>query len=409
MMGETRGPKVVYWSNLPSHYVSGRLNAVAARGNVCLEGWFNMRRAPRRSWQIDEREWLFKHRYIDPIAGAGRGLHIPFQELREVEPALLISLYAEPSFVAGTLAAKSMGTRTAFRVLPTFDAWTPRSPLKETTKHVLFRSVDSVKVPAQMGSTVARRYGVPTNRIFPVMQSIDVEHYASARDLNPSARERERLRLGIHGCVFLYVGRLWSGKGMDTLLDAYDEVKRECSDVSLLLVGDGIDEARYRERARSMPGVVFAGFVQPAELPSTYALADVFVFPTLGDPHGLVVEEAMAAGLPVISSEAAGEIRARLPEGRAGYIVPPARADQLAARMLRLARDARLRRDFAQVAASLVTRRTHEQYAVDFERFVEGTLVLPKRQNPATFLASLAGRPIGLALRPRTATGSSSQ
>ena len=74
---------------------------------------------------------------------------------------------------------------------------------------------------------------------------------------------------------------------------------------------------------RGIRNVIFAGFFQKAELPRLYAAADVFVFPTLGDPYGLVVDEAMACSLPIISTSAAGEIRDRVESGVNGFVVPP--------------------------------------------------------------------------------------
>ena len=142
------------------------------------------------------------------------------------------------------------------------------------------------------------------------------------------------------GCVFIYVGRMVSGKGLDTLFSAYRKVRSVDLDVSLLLVGDGPEQQRLQAETGELSGVVWAGFIQPAQLPGIYSIADVMVFPTLGDANGLVVEEAMAAGLPVISTSAAGDIRARVPEGVAGYVVPPADPDALATRMIELARSA---------------------------------------------------------------------
>ncbi|HSF32804.1 MAG TPA: glycosyltransferase family 4 protein, partial [Candidatus Tectomicrobia bacterium] len=136
----------------------------------------------------------------------------------------------------------------------------------------------------------------------------------------------------------------------------------------------------------------FAGFVQPRALPEYYALSDVLVFPTLGDPHGLVVEEAMAAGLPVICTEAAGDIRQRQLEGKTGYIVPPADAGQFAERMLRLANDRELRLTFSSNARQLVANRGHECWAKDFEALVERMLSMPPCRTPASFIAHTAGR-----------------
>jgi len=146
-------------------------------------------------------------------------------------------------------------------------------------------------------------------------------------------------------------------------------------------LGDGVNESAYRDMAASMPEVVFGGFVQPADLPRYYAAGDIYVFPTLGDPHGVVVEEAMASGLPVITTSAAGDVELRVPDGIAGYVVPPANATVLAERMLTLARDPELRRGFANKAVELVQHRDHEQWAIDFEMFVEGVMREPRSVN----------------------------
>ena len=66
---------------------------------------------------------------------------------------------------------------------------------------------------------------------------------------------------------------------------------------------------RLRARAKGMDRVVFTGFVEGAALRAWYRAADVLAFPTLGDAYGLVVLEAMACGLPVISTTAAGNVR----------------------------------------------------------------------------------------------------
>ncbi|PIS19703.1 MAG: hypothetical protein COW19_02540 [Zetaproteobacteria bacterium CG12_big_fil_rev_8_21_14_0_65_55_1124] len=371
-------PRIVYWNNIPSPYFVGRMNALVQRGNLDLSVWFNQRREEDRSWIIDENEWMFPFAFNDSKVSAGF-----FREMIRNKPDLLVSLYNTPKFISGNLLAKILGIRTAYRVLPTYDAWVARSRFKEASKRLMFRLVDGVKVPGKDGSMVALKYGVPPNRIFKVTQSIDVEHFATARSMSMAERNRFRDALGVHGCVFIYVGRLWEGKGLNYLLEAYKRMLPNTSDVSLLIVGDGVDETRYREMARGVQGVKFAGFIQERDLPEYYAVADVMVFPTLGDPYGLVVEEAMAAGLPVICTEAAGDIRLRLPEAIAGFIVPPKSTDLLFERMLFLASNLEERLRMGRQASDLAITRNHDRYAEDFEHFVESLLAIPKRKLEA--------------------------
>src|SRR5919204_1173136 len=390
-MSRERKPRVVYWQNIPSPYVVGRFNALVDRGNLDFEAWFNAEREPDRTWEVKPAEWRFRARYIPARRLFGRRLHLPLVELQQTCPDVLISLYDRLSFALGNLAARGSASRTALRVLPNYDSWSRRACWKELGKHVLFRAVDGAKVPGPDGAHLARKYGLPRTRIAAVTQSIDVAHYGRARDIGPYLRRQRRAQLGLHGCVFVYVGRLWAGKGLDYLFAAYQSVREHAPAISLLLVGDGVDEDRYRALARDLPGIRFSGFVQPRDLPEYYALGDVMVFPTLGDPHGLVIAEALAAGLPVICTEAAGDIRSRLPDGRAGYVVPAADALTLADRMLRLAADPALRMRLAAEAPRLVAAQVHERWAADFEAFVGHLLAIAPRRTPAALLASVMG------------------
>jgi glycosyltransferase involved in cell wall biosynthesis len=387
-------PFVVYWHKQPTPYFVERCNAIADRGNVELEVWFNTRRESNRSWDVAESDWRFPARYIPTRRWLGQENRFPLPELRQRRPDLLVQEYDRPYLAIGFLAARAGARRTAFRVLTNFDSWSERTWWREGSKHLLFRAVDGAKVGGEDGAALAGRYGLPRDRTWDVTQSVDVAHFNSAADLSAADRARGRQELGLAGTVFVYVGRLWEGKGVGLLLDAYASVVEQGADVSLLLVGDGQDEAAFRERAAELPRVVFAGFQQRDRLPYFYALADVMVFPTLGDPNGLVVEEALAAGLPVVSSTAAGNIARRLPPGGPGTIFPTEDAEALAGELLRLAHDDGLRSDMARQAAPAVAGMSPEAYAIDFERFAEAVLRAPRRRTPAAWLTTAMGAPL---------------
>jgi glycosyltransferase involved in cell wall biosynthesis len=393
-----RRPRVVYWNHSPTPYFVERFNAVVARGTLDFEAWFNDRRESHRSWEVSEREWAFSARYIPRRGLLGWRERVPAAELRAVRPDLLVQEYDRGHLTAGFLAGRALADRTAFRVLPNFDSWSERTWWREAGKRFVFAAVDAAKVPGPDGRSLAERYGLPGERIAEVTQTIDFDRLADGAARAGAGREERRRELGLDGCVFVYAGRLWRGKGTDELLDAYESVRERANrPVSLLLLGDGPDEARYRTRAETLPGVVFAGFVQTREIASWYALADAMVFPTLGDPHGLVIEEAMACGLPVLSSTAAGDVSRRL--GDAGLLVAPGDAGGLADAMTALAADAALRGRMGSRAAGLARARHHARYAEEFERFAMLALGLPPRRGAVARSATLAGRTLALSAR----------
>lgn len=373
-------PYIVYWNNIPSPYMVDRFNALADRGGFEFEAWFNDRIEADRSWEVDEASWRFQYRYLPITHLFGHTQHWPLP-LFGRRPDVMVSLYAEPAFICGWAIAKLRGVKTAFRVLMTHDRWITRHPFKEALKRFLFRRVDAIETPGEDGKAFAMRYGVPAERIFFATHTVDTRSFDAATSAVRPEREAFCRELGLEGTTFLYVGRLWWGKGVNYLLDAFEHIQHQCAEpVSLLLVGDGPEEARLRQTCieRGIHNVVFAGFQQIRDLPRYYALADVFVFPTLGDPYGLVVDEAMTCGLPVISTSSAGEIRARITEGHNGYIVPPEDVNALAESMLKLARHPDMRERMGMASAEKVQGHAPEKWAEDFERIVSYLLTAGK-------------------------------
>lgn len=363
---------VVYWNNIPAPYMVDRFNAMADRGAFEFEAWFNDRIEPDRSWEVDEKNWRFKYRYVPTTQVMGRMLHWPLPLLGR-RPDVLVSLYAEPSFFTGWMAAKLFGVRTAFWVEVTSDRWVKRNRLKESIKRWAFPKVNAILTVGSDGKEYAERYGANPEHIYFAPHVIDVAHFSQVSNITATDRIRVRNELALNGTTFIYVGRLWWGKGLSFLLEAFQAVQlKSIEPVSLLLVGDGVEESKLRLQCadNDIRNVTFVGFKQKAVLPRYYAAADVFVFSTLGDPYGLVVDEAMACSLPVISTSVAGEIHDRIEEGVNGFVVPPEDSIALAARMLDLAQNIELRRRMAQASAEKIYGHTPEKWATDFERIV---------------------------------------
>jgi glycosyltransferase involved in cell wall biosynthesis len=238
-----RPVRVLYWFTQPTPYVVERFNAAVQRPELDFHAVFSQVREPDRSWDVDESAWKFPASYLGRIK-------VPVKELRRLRPDVFILEYDRWNLALGAVAGFAAAQRVAFRVLPNFDAWSQRTWWRELGKNVLFKAVDGAKVPGPDGAALAARYGLPEERITVVTQSIDVAHYGRGRDMPADERQRRREALGLSGCVFVYVGRVWAGKGLDELFAAYRQVRAVRDDVSLLIVGDGVDARTLRR-----PGV----------------------------------------------------------------------------------------------------------------------------------------------------------
>jgi glycosyltransferase involved in cell wall biosynthesis len=123
--------------------------------------------------------------------------------------------------------------------------------------------------------------------------------------LSVAATKALRAQWQAEGLVFLFAGRLIPLKGISQLLAAWSRFEHHMPGAgTLVLVGSGSEEGVLRRQAveRNLKAVRFIGHVNYDHMASHYAAADVFVMPTLEDNWSLVVPEAMACGLPVLTS-----------------------------------------------------------------------------------------------------------
>lgn len=179
----------------------------------------------------------------------------------------------------------------------------------EFLKSKFVGSCDGFVVPGQSARDYLLSLGVKAEEISIAPNAVDTALFAS---VGAEVRQHEaelRANLALPERYFLFVGRLVQAKGVLDLLEAYDRLPPTLrEEVGLVFAGEGPMRAELESRARDIhPGTVhFAGFVHREALAAYYALAECFVFPTRTDPWGLVVNEAMACGLPVICTRVAG-------------------------------------------------------------------------------------------------------
>ena len=151
-------------------------------------------------------------------------------------------------------------------------------------------------------------YGIPKERIFIRPMSVSVKRIRKVFEESPSKKElQEKFNLKDKKTV-LFVGRLESVKSVDLLIDAFAEVKRKYHEAALLIVGDGflMNELKNKVDLLKIQDVHFEGYQVFPKLIEYYKVADIFVLPSQFEPWGLVVNEAMICGLPVIVSSRVG-------------------------------------------------------------------------------------------------------
>ena len=159
-------------------------------------------------------------------------------------------------------------------------------------------------------------------------------------------------------CEILYLGRLDRGKGLIEALESFELVRREWPGATLSIAGDGPERAAGGElvAARGIAGVRFLGHVEGADKARAFRDADIYLFTSLAEGMPNSVLEAMAFGLPVVTS-AVGGLRDFFEDGRMGSLVMEGSAEEYARRLLRLARDPGLRQTMGDYNRGFASRR----------------------------------------------------
>lgn len=219
-----------------------------------------------------------------------------------------------------------------------------RAVKKFTLRHADVVCVNSSATKAACIALFDREYTL-------IPMGIDSEHFAAA---SASAQLKERYQLG--DFTLLSVGRLSKEKGIDSLLQAVKILQAAGKKFKALVVGSGPLEEQLKKYIvdNSLDEfVVMTGWVSSAELPSYYKTADVMVGPSLFEAQGLVFLEALAAGLPVITTNSGGMVDF-IKEGQNGFLVPPNSPSEIAEKVTALYENRALLHSLAAAAAPSV-------------------------------------------------------
>jgi 1,2-diacylglycerol 3-alpha-glucosyltransferase len=226
---------------------------------------------------------------------------------------------------------------------------------------------DGVIAPSASIAALIRRRGV-TVPVRVVPTGIDLAAFAGGN----GAAGRRQCKIPAKAFVVGHVGRLAPEKNLPFLAQAVAQFLRDEPGAWFLVVGSGPSDELLRqvcERAGVAKRLVLAGSRTGQPLYDAYRAMDVFAFSSKSETQGLVITEAMAAGLPVVALRASG-VREVLQDGATGFMLPPeATPAQFARQLARLHDDPALRRKFSEAArqaAAEFSREKCAQRALDF-------------------------------------------
>ncbi|HEY0792717.1 MAG TPA: glycosyltransferase family 4 protein [Chthoniobacterales bacterium] len=352
-------------SVVPSPYQKDLFRAWASRMDTKLQVYYLEARAPDSPWPEQPLE---PYETILPgfwLTLAGARFHVVTMAPRLARHRFLVLNSLTSSLAQALLRFRRPRQTLLFWAEALRDqgaTWRARA------QRLLSDPIGQADAVVAIGTRAQRSYRerFPGLRCFNVPYHCDLDAFRCRPNHFPAATEE---------VVFLFCGQMIARKGVDVLLQAFDRLVREGVRVRLRLAGRRADLEQMLDgvSTESRARIDYEGFIDPKRLPELFEQAHAFILPSRYDGWGVVINQALGAGLPIICSDAVGAGLDLVQPGVNGLIFPVGESAALAAAMGCLAREpARLASYGAasrQLAAGWTPDRGAEKWAAVLSEF----------------------------------------
>lgn len=341
--------KVIIIHNIMAPCRFPLFSEIAKDPTINLEVWFLSESAQNRRWRVNSEIKLpFKYRVLPKVEVNFRRKDLftwifnptfPIDFLKSNCDVLISAGWLDFASQFGFFLCKLLDKPFVLWSESTINEPSWRRNLAMPLVRTMVKNSDACIPTSTRAEEYLLQLGANPEKIFLGISTVDIKHFARVCKVTSEQKENLKQELGIKTeRLILYVGQFLGRKGIKSLLSAFKIIKKTHDDIGLLLVGYGPQEEELKEirKREGLRDVYFSGHVEVEEMPKMYGLADIFVLPSTEETFGLVINEAMAAGLPVITTDKVGASLDLIKEGYNGYIVPAADRQALAEALLKI-------------------------------------------------------------------------
>ena len=304
-----------------------------------------------RQWDLDSlySENLFQHQRLSQHSNSFR----VWQCLRKFDPDVVVLGGYDSRELFEALAFCKVHGKKAVLWSGSTERSSRRQGIAGVVRRAFIRSADSFVAYGSKAREFLIHHGAAPEKVVIGHNTVDISFFAERANALCKSQEYWTLRDRIAPVSLLFVGRLIEGKGFRSLIAALERLRT--LEFTLVVLGDGpLRQKLEAETQKCGFKIFFEGFRNTEELPLYYTACDIFVFPTLNDIWGLVVNEAMACGKPIVSSTEAGVSYDLVRHGANGWVVDPRNTEQLCNYLGKLIADKDLRRRMGETSSSII-------------------------------------------------------
>ncbi|MDP4267388.1 MAG: glycosyltransferase family 4 protein [Bacteroidota bacterium] len=311
-MNEVKTPKVVCITNIPSPYRVYLFNKIVERGKIDLTAIYCAKIQDERKWNVNN----LNHKHIFLNTQALAFVHKYFyinteiwEKLNSINPDIVVTAGIVPTMLIAWFWAFIKGKK---RGLAT-DSWALTdknlSKTNKIIKKFIYRNSNIFYPVSEKGKMNFMSYGVPESNIYKVGYAIDNKYYSSFKDTEKKYD-------------IMFSGQFIDRKNPVFFCEVASELKRMRGKIKVLIIGSGEMEREIIEFfKKNSIDYEFPGFISPERIPEYYAASRLLLFTTREDAWGVIANEALAVGVPVITTPFAGAAEELVIDNFNGYIM----------------------------------------------------------------------------------------
>ena len=364
-------------TNIPTPYRTTMWEAFSLLPNLCIDVFYCSRKENDRRWRVRgpksfraniEESFLkgitfFRYFHINP----------GIIKLAKNYDIWVIGGYSTPSAILLILLCLILNK--PYVVM--FDGINPKklkeseNPLKFLLKKLLVRKCSAFFANGGVGRLYGLKLGISEEKIYNQYLSVDLKKFMLGLPSKKAIRNKIRENYGIPADAFLilFIGRLIKKKGILDLIKVFNDISPGNPDYYLMIIGDGILRNYVKTLIKDNKNARYAGFVDYDEIWKYYYASDIFVLPTYDDPWGLVINEALACGLPVITTTSAGAYLDLIQVGMTGFLYDAGDVAKLKELLLRVRKCDSW--SFYENAIKIISRWSLDNSKTSFEKMIK--------------------------------------
>lgn len=356
MKGKKYMKRILFIKNIPSPY---RLDFFQELGKETdLTVWFEDEKVDSRQWKSNMSNRTFKYKFFDFKSNLFivNTIKVLKEFKKERYDVYIVGGYSTPIGLISIIYLKLTGKKFILNGDGGFIK-------KEKKINYFFKKlfISSADYWLSSGKNCTRYfiyYGAKQEKIFEYpFSSVGYNDKDLAKLSNDKLIDMKKTE-NLNDIVLISVGSFIERKGIDILIKGFEKIKTKYSNlsISLLLIGGGELKAKYISyiKKNNIKDIVIIDFLDKNELINYYKMSDIFILPTREDIWGLVINEAMEFGLPIISSNMAGAAHDLMVDGKNGYVFKSEDVDELCKKLEKIILDKNIREKFGSESKKII-------------------------------------------------------